>query len=98
MDSFQKWRHLLEGTTNQVTIYIDHQNLEYFMSTRILNHRQACWNMSLFKFDFGIIYRPNKQQGLFDALSRQSNLTPKEKDVTYDQQRMTFLKPEYLCL
>ena len=78
MDSFQDWRHLLEGATHQVTVYTDHKNLEYFMSTRILNRRQAHWNMSLSRFDFGIVHQPGKQQGLSDALSRHSNLIPKE--------------------
>ena len=41
VDSFQEWRHLLEGATHQVTVYIDHKNLEYFMSTHALNRRQA---------------------------------------------------------
>jgi len=56
VNSFQEWRHLLKGATHQVTIYTDHINLEYFMSTHILNRRQADWNMSLLRFDFNIIY------------------------------------------
>ena len=81
-----------------MTIYTDHKNLEYFMSTRVLNWRQARWNMSLSRFDFGIIRRPRNQQGLSDALSRRSNLISKEEEAAYDQQRTTLLKPEYLCL
>ena len=98
VNSFQEWHHLLEGATYQVTIYTDHKNLEYFMSTRVLNRRQARWNMSLSRFDFGIVHRPGKQQGLSNALSRRSNLIPKEGKVAYDQQSTTLLKPERLCL
>ena len=98
VDSFQEWCHLLKGATHQVTIYIDHKNLEYFMSTHVLNRRQARWNMSLSKFDFGIVDRLGKQQGLSDALSRRSNLIPKEGEAAYDQQHTTLLKPERLCL
>ena len=47
VDSFQKWCHLLEGATHQLTLYSDDKNLEYFMSTRVLNWRQACWNVSV---------------------------------------------------
>jgi len=61
VDSFQEWHHLLEGATHQVTIYIDHKNLEYFMSTCVLNCRQARWNISLSRFDFSITYRLRKQ-------------------------------------
>ena len=55
VDSFQEWLHLLEGAIHQVTIYTDHKNLEYFISTCVLNQRQARWNMSLSRFDFGIV-------------------------------------------
>ena len=56
VDSFQEWCYLLEGATHQVTVYTDHKNLEYFMSTRVLNRRQARWNMSLSRFNFGIVH------------------------------------------
>ena len=46
VDSFQEWRHFLEGATHPVTVYTDHKNLEYFMSARILNRRQACYHDS----------------------------------------------------
>ena len=67
VDSFQEWRHFLEGAAHPVTVYTDHKNLEYFMSARVLNRRQARWNMSLSRFDFVITYRPGKLQGLSDA-------------------------------
>ena len=89
---------MLEGATHQVIVYTNHKNLEYFMSTRVLNQSQARWNMSLSRFDFGIVHRPEKQQGLLDALSKHSNLIPKEGEAAYDQQRTTLLKPERLCL
>ena len=96
--SFQEWHHLLEGATHQVTVYTDNKNLKYFMSICVLNRRQARWNMSLSRFDFGIVHRPGKQQGLLGALSRRSNLIPKQGETTYDQQHTTLLKPEHLCL
>jgi hypothetical protein len=68
------------------------------MTARVLNRRQVRWNMSLARFNFVIIYRPGKQQGLSDPLSRQSYLAPKEGEATYEQQRTTLLKTEQLCL
>ena len=41
VDSFQEWRHFLERAQHPVTVYIDHKNLEYFMSAKVLNRRQA---------------------------------------------------------
>jgi hypothetical protein len=61
VDSFQEWHHLLEGALHPVTVYTDHNFFEYFMIARVLNCRQACWNMSLSRFDFVITYRPGKQ-------------------------------------
>ena len=50
--------------------------------------------MSLSRFDFVITYRPGKQQGLSDALSRKSYLAPKAGEAAFDQQCTTLLKPE----
>ena len=94
MDSFQEWRHFLEGATHPVIVYTDHKNLDYFMSARVLNCRQARWNMSLSRFDFVVTYRPGKQQGLSDALSRKSYLAPRAGEALFDQQCTTLLKPE----
>ena len=35
--SFEVWRHFLEGAQHQITVYIDHKNLEYFMTAKVLN-------------------------------------------------------------
>ena len=36
-----KWRYLLEGAQNKFEIWSNHKNLEYFISSQKLNHRQA---------------------------------------------------------
>jgi len=50
--SFAHWRHYLEGAKHTVTVYTDHKNLEVFMSTKILNRRQARWAELLAGYDF----------------------------------------------
>jgi hypothetical protein len=37
----------LEGAQHQIIMYTDYKNLEYFMNAKVLNRRQAHWNMSL---------------------------------------------------
>ena len=37
----ENWRHLLEGACFKFKIWTDHKNLEYFMKTQKLNHKQA---------------------------------------------------------
>ena len=36
--ALEEWRHFLEGTTHPVEIWTDHQNLQYFMTAKKLNH------------------------------------------------------------
>ena len=98
VNSFQEWRHFLEGAQRPVTVYTDHKNLEYFMSAKVLNRRQARWSISLSRFNFVITYRPGSQQIRSDALSRRAYLAPKEGDIAFDQQKTTVIKPEQLQL
>jgi hypothetical protein len=93
IDAFEEWRHLLEGAQHTTTVYMDHKNLEYFMNARVLNKKQARWNMSLSRFNFVITYRPGNLQGKLDALLRRSYLAPKERDPILDQQKYFVLKP-----
>jgi hypothetical protein len=41
MRALEEWRHFLEGAKQKVEIWTDHKNLEYFMTAKKLNHRQA---------------------------------------------------------
>lgn len=50
------------------------------MSTKQLNRRQARWAEYLSRFNFVIRYRPGKQGGKPDALTRKSEDLPKEGD------------------
>ncbi|MCO5585599.1 hypothetical protein L7F22_039534 [Adiantum nelumboides] len=98
IDSFETWRHLLEGAPHKISVYTDHKNLEYFMASRVLNRCRARWSGILSRFNFVISYRPGHQQGKPDALSRRSYLTPKEGDAAFDQQESIIVKPEQLKL
>jgi len=39
-----------------VQVFLDHQNLEYFTTTKVLNRRQARWAQELAGIDFKIFY------------------------------------------
>jgi len=52
-------------------VYTDHENLEYFNTTKLLNRRQARWTEILSEFNFKIIYCPGERNGKADALSHQ---------------------------
>jgi RNase H-like domain found in reverse transcriptase/Reverse transcriptase (RNA-dependent DNA polymerase)/Retroviral aspartyl protease len=69
VESFRHWRQYLEGSRFPVTVWSDHANLRYFMTTKELNRRQARWAEKLAAFDFVIEHRPGSKNPA-DAPSR----------------------------
>jgi hypothetical protein len=80
MRALEEWRHLLEGAPDKFEIWTDHKNLEYFMSAKRLNRRQAHWSLTLAQFDFVMHHRPGKTMGKSDALSRRADHGSGSKD------------------
>ena len=68
--SFGHWRPELQGNPQQIKVYTDHKALEYFMTTKQLNSRQARWAELLAEYSFMIMYRPGKDNTKADILSR----------------------------
>jgi hypothetical protein len=68
--SFGHWRSELQGSPYRINIYTNHKALEYFMTTKQLNSRQARWAELLAKYSFIIMYRPGKENAKADILSR----------------------------
>ena len=57
------------NTEHQFEIWTNHKNLEYFMSAKQLNRRQARWSLYLAQFNFLLHHKPGKSMGKPDALS-----------------------------
>jgi len=93
VDTFTHWCRYYEGATNQVQVFSDHQNVEYFTTTKILNRRQARWAQELSSIDFRINYRPGNRNGKPHALSRCSDYHP-EKGGSENQPIMTVLRKD----
>jgi Integrase zinc binding domain/RNase H-like domain found in reverse transcriptase len=75
-------------------ILTDHKALEYFMTTKKLNARQARWAEFLSQFYFLIRYRPGKQNILADVLTRKHETKgSKDKD---GHRLQVLLKPDCL--
>ena len=92
--SFKEWRpKLARGLTKVLT---DYKNLEYYMSTKQLNRRQARWAEFLSQFDFVINYRPGKQGQKPDSLTRRSCDLPQRGDERLEFQKQTILKAQNL--
>jgi len=52
---------------------MDHKDLEYFMTAKQLNWRQAQWSLYLSRFDIALHHKPRRSMGKPDALSHRSN-------------------------
>ena len=71
--ALEEWRHFLEGAEHQFEIWMDHKNLEYFITAKKLNWRQAWWSLLLARFNFLLHHRPRKTMGKSDTLSQRSD-------------------------
>jgi hypothetical protein len=94
VDCFRAWRRYLEVSLHMVQVFTDHKNLEYFMTTKVLNRRQACWAQELASVDFKIFYRKGTSNGKPEALSRRPEYRP-EKGGGGDQPIQTVLNEKH---
>ena len=97
--AFEEWRPELAGNDpkHPVNVLSDHRSLEYFMTTKELNRRQARWSEFLSEFQFKIQYRPGKQGTKPDSLTRRPGDIPEsEQDARVQHQHQVVLKPANL--
>src|SRR5271169_3060821 len=58
VESMKHWCHYLEGAKFPISVISDHKALEVFMTTKLLNRRQARWAELLSGFDFVLEHTP----------------------------------------
>jgi len=83
----------LEGAKLEFEIWTDHKNLQYFMTSQKLNHRQARWALYLSRFNFGLKHIPGKSMGKTDGLSRRPDW---QKGVERDNKDQKLVKPKWI--
>jgi len=92
--ALEEWRHFVEGAEHCCEIWTDHKNLQYFMTAKKLNRRQARWSLLLARFDFIMHHHPGKSMGKTDALScRSEHGTGSE-----DNDNMVLLTPNFFAV
>ena len=97
VNAFETWTAELGFVEAPTLVLTDHKNLEYFTTTKKLNRRQARWNELLANYDFKIVFRPGKQGGKPDALTRISNDKPSDdEDERTKHQHQILLKPKQI--
>ena len=94
--AFVKWRAELASTRTTIQVYSDHRSLEYFMTTKVLNARQARWSELLAPFNFRIQYTPGKSNARADILSRREQDLANLKAAQEDNRSRVFLGPHRL--
>ena len=76
--ALEEWRHYIQGSPHQTTVFSDHKNLTYYREAKKLNRRQARWSLYLSEFDIKLVHLPGHKMVQSDALSRRSDLCPEE--------------------
>ncbi|MBW0477873.1 hypothetical protein O181_017588 [Austropuccinia psidii MF-1] len=74
--ALKRWRAFLLSLSDSFEVLTDQYSLQYFMSSKVLTHRQACWVEFLFESHFYITYRPDRLATLPDALSHWDGVNP----------------------
>lgn len=95
--AFETWRSELQGSAYPVTVFTDHSNLKYFMTTKQLSRRQVRWSEFLQQFDFVIKPVSGKSNAKVDALTRRSQDLPQDaQDARVRYQDQQLLKDQNL--
>jgi len=69
-EAFKIWQYYLKGLAYSINIVIDHKNLEYFSTTKILIQRQAQWSEYLSQFNLVIRFCLDYLSTKLDTLTR----------------------------
>jgi len=80
VQAFHEWKRYTRGNPRPIRVLTDHKNLVTFMTTKELNERQARWIQELSQYNFKIEYRPGKEGGESDALTRRQGEPPTAGD------------------
>ena len=93
--AFKEWEHMLKSVHEQIVVFTDHKNLEYFNTTKILSRRQARWSEHMAEFNYKIVYRPGDKNTKADVLSRRWDYAPEGGS---SKPELAFFKPGQLDL
>lgn len=92
----EEWYPLLLGLEGCFEVLTDHHALQYFMTKRLLNARQAGWAELLAPLNFRILYRPGKLNAAADALSRKAEDLATQKEIQAAYRTQVLLPPHKL--
>ena len=91
----KEWEHLLMSVHDEITVFSDHKNVEYFNSPKVLNRRQHRWAEFLQPFRFKVVYREGRLTEKADTLSRRRDYCPEGGDEPMEVPQMFFGPGQY---
>jgi len=80
VQAFHEWKRYTRESPKPIRVLKDHKNLVTFMTTKELSKRQARWMQELSQYNLKIEYRPGKEGGKPDALTRREGDLPMAGD------------------
>jgi len=89
----EAWRYYLEGAKLEFEIWMDHKNLQYFMTSQKLNRQQVRWTLYLSRFNFTLKHVLGKSMGKADGLSRRPDW---QEGVERDNEDWILIRPEWV--
>ena len=90
VEAFKIWRHYLEGSSHEILVLTDHNNLTRFMDTKRLSGRQVRWAQELSRYNFRIDYRQGKRNPA-DGLSRPPTAGDDDGEVLVENRKTLHL-------
>ncbi|MBW0479127.1 hypothetical protein O181_018842 [Austropuccinia psidii MF-1] len=90
--ALKHWRAFLLSLSSSLEVLTNYFSLQYFMSSKILTHRQARWAEFLSEFHFSITYHPGHLATLPDALSHQDDIYPERGEDFIRNNPMNYQK------
>jgi len=96
IEALEEWRPECEGAAYSLKLITDHKNLEYFMTRKLLNQRQARWSEFLTRFDYETVYRRGESNAMADASTRRTGDLPEGGDERLKNKEQVVLKPQNL--
>ena len=89
LKAFKIWKHYLKECNHEVLIFTNHNNLYWFIDTKIFSIRQVKWAQKLSRYHFYIDYQQSKANGAVDTLSYFSQKSQaKENEIKMENTRI----------
>jgi hypothetical protein len=92
--ALEEWRPECKGAAYPLQLITDHKNIEYFITKKLLNRRQACSSEFLTRFHYQILDTPGNANGKVDALTRRQGDLPHGGDERLNNMEQVVLKPQ----